>query len=162
MLELIWIHSEVVSLQKIWMILHEAWHISSFSILKNLLKIVIKILQSYINTNMLKYCNDLYWNSWFLVKKKSDKYQIINAVINMNQYTIWDMNLSSNVKEFAEKNVKITVVLLVNFYSEYNQVELHQKSCNMITFQTSFELLWQTELSIRVMNLIKQYWWIVY
>ena len=51
------------------------------------------------------------------------------------------MNLLSNVEEFTEKNAEMTVVLLVDFYSEYNQVELHQKSCDMITFQTSLELL---------------------
>ena len=123
--EFIWIHSEIASLQKIWTILHEAWQTSSFSISKDLLKTVIKILQSYINTNVLEYCNDLYQNSWFLVKKKFEKYQIINTVINMNQYTVWDTNLSSNVKEFTERSVRMIIVLLINFYSKYNQVELH-------------------------------------
>ena len=83
------------------------------------------MLQSYINTNMLKYCNDSYQNSWFLVKKKFEKYWIINTVINMNQYTVQDMNLLSNVKEFAERNAEMTIVLLIDFYSEYNQVKLH-------------------------------------
>ena len=141
MSELIQIHSEITFSQKIQMISHEAWQTSSFSISKDLLRIIIEMLQSYIDTNVLEYCNDSYQNSWFLVKKKSDKYQIINAVINMNQYTVQDMNLSSNVKEFAERNVRMTVVSLVNFYSEYNQVKLHQKSCDMIMFQTLFRLL---------------------
>ena len=125
MLKLIQIHSKVAFLQKIQIILHEAWQISSFSILKDLLRIIIKMLQLYINANVLEYCNDLYWNSWFLVKKKSEKYQIINAVINMNQYTVQNTNFLLNVKEFIEKSVEMTVVLLVNFYSEYNQIELH-------------------------------------
>ena len=141
MSELTQIHSEVTFLQKIQTISHEAWQTSSFSILKNLLKIIIKMLQSYINANMLKYCNDLYWNSWFLVKKKSEKYWIINTVINMNWYTVWGMNFLSNVEEFAERSAEMTIVLLVDFYSEYNQVELHWKSCNMIMFQTLLELL---------------------
>ena len=51
------------------------------------------------------------------------------------------MNFSSNVKEFAEKNVRMTIVLLIDFYFEYNQVKLHQKSCDMIAFQTLLELL---------------------
>ena len=152
--ELTQIHSEIASSQKIQMILHEAWQTSSFSISKNLLKIIIKMLQLYINTNVLEYCNDSYWNSWFLVKKKFEKYQIINAVINMNQYTVWDANLSSNVEEFAEKSVRMTVVLLVDFYFEYNQVKLHSKSCDMIIFQTLLRLLWQTKLLIRVTNLV--------
>ena len=57
------------------------------------------------------------------------------------------MNFSSNVEEFAERSAEITVVSLVDFYSEYNQVKLHQKSCDMITFQTLLELLQQTEFS---------------
>ena len=125
MSELTWIHSEIMFLQKIQIILHKVWQIFSFFILKDLLKTVIKMLQLYIDTNVLKYCNDLYWNSWFLVKKKFEKYWIINAIINMNWYTIQDVNLLSNVKEFAEKNVKMTVILLVDFYFKYNQVELH-------------------------------------
>ena len=152
MSELIQIHSEVTFLQKIWMILHEAWQTSSFFILKDLLKIIIKMLQSYIDVNVLEYCNDSYQNSWFLVKKKFEKYQIINAVINMNQYTVQDTNFLSNVKEFTEKSVRMTVVLLVNFYFKYNQVKLHWKSCDMIMFQTSLRLLQQTELSMRVTN----------
>ena len=67
-------HSEVMSSQKIQTISYEIWHISSFFISKNLLRTVIKILQSYININVLKYCNDSYQNSWFLVKKKFKKY----------------------------------------------------------------------------------------
>ena len=89
------IHFEIMSSQKIQTILHEAWQTSSFSILKDLLKIIIKILQSYIDTNVLKYCNDLYQNSWFLVKKKSDKYQIIE--INIIQSTEKHLNMIHDI-----------------------------------------------------------------
>ena len=142
MSKLIQIHSEIAFLQKIKMILYEVWQTSSFSILKDLLRIVIEMLQLYINTNVLKYCNNLYWNSWFLVKKKSEKYQIINAVINMNWYTVQNANFLSNIEKFAERSVRMTVVLLVDFYFRYNQVKLHWKSHDMIVFQTLLELLW--------------------
>ena len=59
----------------------------------------------------------------------------------MNQYTVQDTNFLSNVKEFAERNVEMIVILLVDFYFEYNQVKLHSKSHDMITFQTSLKLL---------------------
>ena len=162
MSELTWIHSEIVSSQKIQIILHEAWQTSSFFILKDLLRTVIKMLQLYIDANMLEYCNDSYQNSWFLIKKKSEKYQIINAVINMNQYIVQNANLSSNIKEFIERSAEIIIVLLVDFYFEYNQVELHQKSCDMIMFQTLFRLLQQTELSMKVTNSVDQFWQIIY
>ena len=79
----------------------------------------------------------------------------------MNQYTVQDINLLSNVKEFTEKSVRMTVILLVNFYFEYNQVKLHSKSCDMIAFQTLLKLLWQTELLIKAMNSVNQFWWII-
>ena len=67
------------------------------------------------------------------------------------------MNFLSNVEEFAERSIKMTVVLLIDFYSKYNQVKLHQKSCDMIVFQTSFELLQQTKLSIKAINSVDQF-----
>ena len=71
------------------------------------------------------------------------------------------MNFLSNVEEFTERNAEMTVILLVNFYSEYNQVKLHWKSCDMIIFQTLLELLWQTKLSMKIMNSVNQFWWII-
>ena len=61
--------------------------------------------------------------------------------MNMNYYTVQDTNLSSSVEEFAERSAEMTVVILIDFYSEYNQCELHYESCDMMTFQTSLELL---------------------
>ena len=79
----------------------------------------------------------------------------------MNQYIVWDVNFLSNVEEFAERSIEMTVILLVDFYSEYNQVELHQKSHDMIAFQTLLRLLWQIKLSMRAMNSVNQFWQIV-
>ena len=38
------------------------------------------------------------------------------------------------IEKFAERSAEITIALLVDFYSEYNQIELHSESCNMIIF----------------------------
>ena len=92
------------------------------------------MLQSYIKAGVLKYCDGLYRNPWFLVKKKCGKYCIVNTAMNMNQYIIYNVNLSSNIKEFVERSAGMIVILLVNFYSGYNQVELHLKLCNMTAF----------------------------
>ena len=75
----------------------------------------------------------------------------------MNQYIVQDTNFLSNVKEFTERSVRMTIVSLVDFYFRYNQVKLHQKSHDMITFQTSLRLLQQTELSMRAMNSVNQF-----
>ena len=59
----------------------------------------------------------------------------------MNQYIVQDINLLSNVKKFTERNVRMIVILLINFYFKYNQVKLHSESHDIIMFQTLFELL---------------------
>src|SRR5204863_6911596 len=96
------IHPEVTSPQKIQIVLHEAWQASSFLILKDLLQIIIKMLQLYVKAEVLKYYDRPYRNPWFLVKKKCGKYHIVNVAMNANQYTIHNANLPLSVKEFAE------------------------------------------------------------
>ena len=77
--------------------------------------------------------------------------------MNMNHYTVQDTNLSSSVEEFTERSAGMTVVSLINFYSEYNQCELHSESRDMMTFQTSLKLLQQTRLSMRATNSVDQF-----
>ena len=90
---------------------------------------------------MLEYCDRLYRNSWFLVKKKCGKYHIINTAMNTNQYIICDVNLPPSVKEFTERSAGMTVTSLIDFYSKYNQIELHPELCDMTAFQTPLGLL---------------------
>ena len=92
------------------------------------------MLQLYVKVEILKYYDELYRNSWFLVKKKCGKYYIVNTAMNINQYTICNVNLPSSVKEFAERNTGMAVASLINFYSKYNQVKLHSKSYDMTAF----------------------------
>src|SRR5436190_16990711 len=130
------IHPEIISPQKIQTIPHEAWQASSFLIPKDLLRIIIKMLQSYVKAGVLEYCNELYRNPWFLVKKKCGKYHIVNTAMNANQYTIHDVNLPPNIKEFAKRSAGMAVASLINYYSKYNQVKLHLESHDITTFQT--------------------------
>ena len=99
------------------------------------------MLQSYMKVEVLKYYNKSYRNPWFLVKKKCGKYCIINIIMNANQYIIHNVNFLSNVKKFIKRSAGIAVALLINFYSRYNQIELHPESHDMTTFQTPLELL---------------------
>ena len=77
--------------------------------------------------------------------------------MNMNHYTVQDTNLSSSVEEFTERSAEMTVVILIDFYSEYNQCELHSESHDMTAFQTSLRLLWQTRLLMGAMNSVDQF-----
>ena len=114
------IDSKIISAQKINMILHEAWQVLSFSISKNLTDTVIKMLNEHIKNKILKSCQKSYRNSWFLIKKKSEKYQIINMIMSMNKVIIRNANLLLNCKDFIKDFVSMTVSLLLDFYANYD------------------------------------------
>ena len=54
--------------------------------------------------------------------------------MNVNQYTIHNANLPLSVKEFAEKSTGIAIASLIDFYFEYNQIELYSESYDMTAF----------------------------
>ena len=91
------------------------------------------------------------------MKKKSEKYRLVNAVMNINQIIIRNANLFSIVDEFAEKFAKMTIISLINFFSEYDQIALNEKSRDFTTFMTSLELLRQITLSQRTINFVTQF-----
>ena len=49
---------------------HKAWQAASFPILKALLPLVIIMFKERLDREVLEYCDKLYRNTWFLVKKK--------------------------------------------------------------------------------------------
>ena len=60
---------------------------------------------------------------------------------------IWDTNLFLNTEKFSEEFARMIIYLIMNFFSDYNQVPLYEKLYNMIVFQTLLELLQMTILS---------------
>jgi len=61
--------------------------------------------------------------------------------MNINKHTVQDANLSPNMKEFAEEFAEIIIFSLIDFFSEYDQIELNQESRDMTAFQTLMKLL---------------------
>ena len=98
------------------------------------------MLHDRINAEIIKSCNDFYQNPWFLVKKRSEKYWIVNITMNMNKYTVQDALLSLNVDDFAEKFAEMLIMSLIDFFSDYDQIELDPESRDMTVFQTSLSL----------------------
>ena len=45
--------------------------------------------------------------------------------MHINKHTIRNINLLSNCEEFSEKFTEIIILLLLNFFSNYDQIELH-------------------------------------
>ena len=95
------VRKKIISSQKIKTMKHETWQTSEFFILKTLNEVIVEMLRERIDNEMLKSCHELYWNSWFLMKKKSNKYRMINAIMNINKVIIRDVNLPSDVDDFS-------------------------------------------------------------
>src|SRR5947207_13584640 len=77
--------------------------------------------------------------------------------MNMNKYTVQDTLLSSNVDDFAEKFAEMSIMLLIDFFSDYDQIELDSESQDMTAFQTSLRLFQQTTLSMGAINFSAQF-----
>ena len=95
------VRKKIISSQKIRTMKHETWQTSEFSIFKTLNEMIVEMLRERIDNEILKSCHELYQNSWFLMKKKSNKYRMINAIMNINKVIIRDVNLPSDVDDFS-------------------------------------------------------------
>ena len=76
-------------------------------------------------------------------------------IMNMNKVIIRNVNLLLNCEDFVKNFVNMIMLLLLDFYADYNQIKLNKVSRNMIAFQTSLELLRIIIIFIRVMNSVR-------
>ena len=111
---------------------------------------------------MLEKCFGPYRNPWFLVAKKAKgQYWLVNACMEMNQYTIQDANLPPSVDEFSEEFVGCQMSSLINWFSGYNQLVLAKESRDITAFMTPLGLLWMTTVPQGATNSIVQFVWVV-
>jgi hypothetical protein len=92
------------------------------------------MLQKKLKNGVLKYCDKPYRNPWFLVQKKSSKYKLVNAAIEINKHTIQDANLPPSVDEFSKEFAGCQIASMIDFFSGYNQIELNVKSQDLTGF----------------------------
>ena len=74
---------------------------------KALKETVIRILKERIRLGLLEDYNRAYRNPFFLIKKKSSVYRIVDTTIYINKVTIKDANLPFNIDEFSENFTRI-------------------------------------------------------
>ena len=82
---------------------------------------------------------------------------MINAIMNINEMIIHDVNLSFNVEKFLKKFVSILITSLIDFFSDYDQVTLAEKCRNLIIFMISFKFLKIIKFSQKIINSIVQF-----
>jgi hypothetical protein len=111
-----------------------------FQILKVLEKIAIEILNKKVTNQIFKRSQESYQSSWFLIKKSSGRYRVVNAVLSLNTVTIKDVNLSFSTDELSEEFSEIMIILFIDIFSDYNQISLDKVSRNFTVFYMSIEL----------------------
>ena len=82
---------------------------------------------------------------------------MINAIMNINEIIIRDVNLSFNVKKFLKKFANMLITLLIDFFFDYDQITLTKKCRDLTTFMISLKLLKIIKLSQKVINSIVQF-----
>ena len=81
---------------------------------------------------------------------------MINVAMNMNEIIIRNVNLSFNVEKFSKKFTKMCVAFLINFFFEYDQMILIEKSRDLIAFMIFLNLFQIIRLSQNTINSMTQ------
>ncbi|KAJ9246723.1 hypothetical protein DTO195F2_9270 [Paecilomyces variotii] len=113
---------------------HEPWQAKSFPVPKALHGIAQGMVKERMNAGILERSQGPYRNPWFLVKKKSGKYRLINAAMEVNRVTIRDANLPPSADEFSEEFSGMLVSTLIDLFSGYDQLELAEESRDLTAF----------------------------
>ena len=65
---------------------------------------------------------------------------MINAVMNMNEVIIQDINLSFNIEKFSKKFAKMCVVFLIDFFFRIRSNDIDRKVLRFDCLHDFFEL----------------------
>jgi hypothetical protein len=136
---------------------HQAWRADQFPVPRKLRQVVIDMIQDRINRGTLELCKSQYRNPWFLVAKKDKGYRLINNAQKLNGVTIRDANPPPNPDEFSEEFAGCAVMSLLDFFSGYDQVELHKDSRDMTAFSTPLGLVRQCTLPMGTTNSVAEF-----
>ena len=82
---------------------------------------------------------------------------MINAIMNINEMIIRDINLSFNVEKFLKEFANMLITFLINFFFDYDQITFAEKCRDLTTFMISFEFLKMIKFSQKIINSIVQF-----
>ena len=101
----------------------------------------MEMFKNRVKKDILKSNYGPYRNPWFLIKKKKGKYRLINTTMKINRVIMKDINLPPFINEFFEEFTGCVIASLIDFFSNYNQIKLNEKSRDLTTFHTLIGLL---------------------
>lgn len=151
------VRDEVAAPQLIKTVDHEPWQVAGFPVPKALKGTVIQMLKERLAAGLLEHCDGAYRNPWFLVKKKSGTYRLVDAAMHINRVTIKDSNLPPDVDEFSEDFAGMYVSSLIDFLSGYDQVTLPRQCRDLTAIMTPLGLLRHTTLLQGATNSVAQF-----
>jgi hypothetical protein len=125
----------------IHMISHDHWQEARFKIPRALDAVVIEILKVQIEVGRLDRYQGPYGNTWFLMNKKQWGHRIVASFAEANSYKVLEVALPPRVVEFSEEFARMAIASIIDLFSEYDQVELTEKSRDMIASQIPLGLL---------------------
>lgn len=151
------VREEVAAPQVIKTVDHEPWTVPGFPVPKALKKTVIKMLKERLAAGLLEPCDGAYRNPWFLVKKKSGLYRLVDAAMHINKVTIKDANLPPDVDEFSEDFADMHISSLIDYYSGYDQITLDRMCRDLTAIMTPLGLYRHTTLVQGATNSVAQF-----
>jgi hypothetical protein len=152
------VRPEVAPPQEIRTIPHTPWHVQPFQQPRALQPILIEMLQERIDRGTLEPGHSSYSNPYFLVgKKEGTSYRLINAAQWINKVTIRDSNTPPVAEEFSERYAGSKLITVMDLFSGYDQLPLHENSRDLTTFNTPLGLLRQTTVVMGCTNSVAQF-----
>ncbi|KAK1916453.1 hypothetical protein P3342_004272 [Pyrenophora teres f. teres] len=115
---------------------HKAWRADQFPVPRKLREVVIEMIQDRINRA---------------------RWSFARASIKINGVTIRDANPPPNPDEFSEEFAGCAIMSLMDFFSGYDQVELHKNSRDITAFSTPLGLVRQCTLPMGTTNSIAEF-----
>src|SRR6266498_725314 len=116
------------------------------------------MLREYLQKGLIESSYTLYKNPYFLIKKKEEnKYRLINNAIKINRVIIRDGNLPPAINKFSKEFGNYTIILLIDFFSDYDQVELNERSRDLTSFHTPIKLYRITIFPQNAINSVTQF-----
>ena len=77
--------------------------------------------------------------------------------MKINKIIVKDANLFSSINKFTKEFVEMIIILLIDFFFEYDQVRLIKKNRDIIVMQISIKLLRTTRLFQKIINFVTEF-----
>ena len=91
---------------------------------------------------------------YFLVKKKSGKWRLMNDVQLLNGITIRDSGMPPSVDDFSEDFAGCPITSTIDYYSGYDQISLDKRSRNLTAFLSDVGVVRNIRLPQRWTNYV--------